>query len=142
MIRPMLLLATLTLLCGAARAEENVPWNRLCDLAAKYLDVCSDPKDVAKCRKKLDGIVEQRLLENESASEDSVMRSLMLDWAAGARAKIKKKEHGAVVQACFYFVIFQEKGYNMPGMIGSEMTDKVVREISEFLEGEIQKAGK
>jgi len=114
----------------------------LCGLAAKYLDVCAQPQDVAKCQKKLRSIVEQRLQESETASEDAVMRSLMLDWAAGARKQIKKKEHGAIVQACYYFTVFQEKGYNMPGMIGSEMTDKVVQEISEFLEGEIAKGKK
>lgn len=142
MMRPTIVLATLILLCSGARAADEVPWDRLCNLAAKYLEVCSDPKEVAKCDKKFRARVEQRLLENDSASEDGVMRSMMLDWAAGARNKIKKKDHDAVVQACFYFTVFREKGYDMPGMIGSEMTDKVVREISEFLEGEIAKGKK
>jgi len=142
MIRPTLILATLILLCAGARAADQVPWDCLCDLAAKYLEVCAEPKDVAKCDKKFRSLVEQRLLENDSASEDGVMRSLMLDWAAGARNKIKKKERDAVIQACYYFTIFRDKGYDMPGMIGKEMTDKVVREISEFLEGEIAKGKK
>lgn len=143
MIRRTLLAITAALFCASMNAADyEVPWGRLRDIAAKYLETCVDPKDVAKRQKKFNSLVEQRLSESDSASEDGVMRSMMVDWAAGAKGKIKKKERDAVTQACFYFVVFYDKGYDIPQLIRAEMTEKVVGEIIEHLEGEIAKGKK
>lgn len=143
MNRRHLVLAAVLLCCAFSQAAEyEVPWGKMRELAAKYLDSCVDPKEVAKRHKKFRSVVEQRLSESDSANEDGVMRSLMIDWAAGAKNRLKKKERDATIQACYYFVTFYDKGYDIPQLIRAEMTESVVAEIFEFLEAEIAKGGK
>lgn len=139
-----LALAAILILIGSSSSAFTYepPWAQLRDIAARYLDTCVEKKDIEKRHKKFRSVVEGRLSENDSLSEDGVMRSVMLDWAAGAKNKIKKKERDAIVQACYYFVVFYDKGYDIPQLIRAELTEKVVAEIIEYLDAEIAKGKK
>jgi hypothetical protein len=130
--------------CLQARdsGEPDVPWDKLRDTASRYLDACCTPKTVQSMEKKLKQRVEQRMQDNDTYSEDTCMRSFMLDWAASNEGNLKKKEKEAVTQACFYFVTFIDKGYLIPQQIRSRLTPDVVKEILDHLEGEIAKAKK
>ena len=128
--------------CAHAReeGEPDVPWDKLRDTASRYLDACCTPKQVKDMTKKLKQRVEQRMQDNDDVSEDTCMRSFMLDWAASNEGNLKKKEKEAVQQACFYFMTFIDKGYLIPQQIRSRLTPDVVKEILDHLEGEIAKA--
>lgn len=122
--------------------EPDVPWDKLHDTAKRYLDACSTPKIVQGMEKKLKQRVQQRMQDNDDLSEDTCMRSFMLDWAASNEGSIKRKEKEAVTQACFYFMTFVDKGYLIPQQIRSRLTPDVVKEILDHLESEIAKSGK
>lgn len=130
---------SLTVFC--ARAEEDtIPWPKLRELAVQYNERCADKKQLEKHIKKLQGVVEQRMIENDSMSEDNILRSVMLDWAASNSKKIVKRDPSCIAQACHFFTVFVDKGYVMPSMIRSELTPKVIDEIMEFLEKKIAEA--
>ena len=127
-------------LAAAQCAEEySIPWDTLKDAAQRYLAACVSAKTQAKMARKFKDRVEQRV-QDTGWEEDTAMRTIMLDWAAGNRGKLERKEPEAVAQACFYLVVFLDKGYFVPSQIRSSLTPKVVNEILEFLEKEI-KAG-
>jgi hypothetical protein len=134
--------ATLLFMCLSVRAENEpeIPWDKLRDTANRYLDACTAPKDVENMRKKFKQRIQQRMQDSDTLGEDSIMRALMLDWAAGNTGKIKRKERDAVTQACFYFVTFIDKGFLVPVQIREQLTPDALKEIFEHLEGEITKA--
>jgi hypothetical protein len=128
----------LMLFAGATIAEEyQIPWTKLREVAQRYLEACVEPKEVKSMVKKLRQRVEQRMQDDDTLSEDVIMRSMMLDWAAGNQRRIERKEKDAVRQACYYFVVFHDKGYNIPAVISGQLTEENVREISEYLEEQI-----
>jgi len=125
---------------GAQCGEEyQIPWDKLRDTARRYLDACVSPKAQAKMAKRLKDRTEQRV-EDSGWDEDTAMRTIMLDWAAGNRGKLECKEPEAMAQACHFLVVFVDKGYLIPGQMRASMTPKVVDELLEYLEKEI-KAG-
>ncbi len=140
--RLLFLTVTATLLALPLRAESepDIPWGKLQDTANRYLEACSTPKDVASMTKKLRQRVQQRTQDSETLSEDSIMRALMIDWAASNIGKIKRKERETVTQACFYFVTFIDKGFLVPQQIRMQLTPETQKEIFDHLEGEIAKA--
>lgn len=133
--------ALLLLLAPVGRCgdEYQVPWDKLRDTAQRYLEACVKPETRAKMAKKLKDCTEQRMTDS-GWDEDTCMRTIMLDWAAGNQGKLKRKEPKAIAQACFYFVTFRDKGYFIPGQIRAALTEDAVDEIFKHLEGEI-KAG-
>lgn len=122
--------------------EPDVPWEKLRDTAQRYLDACCPPSTTQRMSKKMQQVVDQRMRDNDTLSEDVCMRSIMLDWAAGNEGNLKRKEKDAVEQACFYFVNFYDKGYDVPQQIRAKLTHETVKEILDHLEGEIARAGK
>jgi len=134
--------AGVVLLAASAQCKEDyqIPWDKLKDTAQRYLEACVKPETRAKMAKKLKDRTEQKM-QDSGWDEDTCMRTIMLDWAAGNRGSLERKEPKAIAQACYYFVVFTDKGYFIPGMIRSSLTPKVVDEILEHLEKET-KAGK
>jgi len=132
---------TLFLLASLARCGEEyqIPWDRLKDAAQRYLDACVRPETRAKMARKFKDRTEQRV-QDTGWDEDTAMRTIMLDWAAGNRGKLERKEPQAVTQACFYSVTVLDRGYFVPGQIREALTPKVVAEILEYLAKEA-KAG-
>jgi hypothetical protein len=131
----------MALLAGAAQCAETfqIPWDKLKDTSQRYLNACVETKTAAKMAKKFKERVEQKI-QDSGWDEDTCMRTIMLDWAAGSRGDLQKKEPKTVAQACFYFVVFMDKGYFIPGQIRDSLTQDAVKEILEHLEQEI-KAG-
>lgn len=126
----------------AARAESEyqIPYQRLRDAAQKYLDACVSPKDVAKMEKKLKDRVDTRV-QDQGVDRERAAREIMLDWAADNRGKLEKKDSKAIAQACFYFVIFVDRNYLMPGHIRSALDEDTCNKIIDHLEKEAAKGG-
>lgn len=137
-MRPLLAILTLcTAFCFTARAEQTsseVPWPRLRELASQYNQKVADKAFLEKYAKKVNGMVQQRLFENNSLSEDGVLRSIMLDWAASNSDKIVQRDEETIAQACYFLVIFVDKRYVLPIPVREELTPGVVSEIMGFLE--------
>jgi len=121
--------------------EYRIPWDQLKDSAQRYLAACVRPETRTKMAKKFKNNVEQRV-QDTGWDEDTAMRTLMLDWAAGNRGKLERKEPESVAQACFYFVAFLDKGYDVPGQIRESLTSKTVAEILDYLEKEVKTGAK
>ncbi len=131
----------LAVLMSCSAWAEDVPWQKLRDTSDRYLEACVPASDVQSMKKKLTQRVQQRLSDNDALVEDNIMRDLMLDWAFANEGRIKKREKDAVKQACLYFVLFHDKGWNMPAQIRDQMTPGNVKDILEYLDKEIA-AGK
>ncbi|MGD0088694.1 MAG: hypothetical protein ABSE73_02135 [Planctomycetota bacterium] len=135
-----LLLVTILSPVVLAAGKEEVPWDRLRDLAGRYLAACSSPKTVKALNRKLKQRVAQRVADSNVLDEDSALRSLMLDWAADNESAITSKGAKAVTQACVYLVTFLDKGYTLPEQVRTRLNPDAVREIIEYMEGEIAAA--
>jgi hypothetical protein len=122
---------------SAQDVSEDVPWRELRELAFKYNQRVSEKAFLEKYAKTINGMVQQRLLENNSLNEDAVLRSIMLDWAAGNSDKIVEREEQAITQACYFLVIFVDKDYVLPAPVRAELTPGVVGEIKNYLERRI-----
>src|SRR5262245_29476675 len=107
-IRFQLIALSIAIAASTVRAESepDIPWGKLRDTASRYLDACSSAKETIAMTKRLKQRVQQRLQDSETLGEDSIMRSIMLDWAASNIGKLKRKERETIAQACFYFVTF------------------------------------
>jgi hypothetical protein len=128
-------------LCGSVSAYE-VPWQRLRDSADAYLQTCVSKSDAQSLASKLTSRVNQKLSDNPDNSEDVAMRNIMLDWAVGATGDLTKKKPDAVRQACYYFLIFHDKGFDVPRQIRDQLTEGNVKEIIQYLDDEVAKAKK
>lgn len=126
----------------AARAESEyqIPYQRIRAAAQKYLDACVSPKDVAKMEKKLKDRVDTRV-QDQGVDRERAAREIMLDWAADNRSKLEKKDPKAVAQACFYFVIFIDRNYLMPGALRAELDEDTCNKIIDHLEKEAARGG-
>jgi hypothetical protein len=138
-IKPLLLVTILSPAVLAA-GEEEVPWDKLRDLAGRYLAACSSPETVKRLNRKLRQRVAQRVADNNALDEDSALRSLMLDWAASNEEAIRSREAKAVTQACVYLITFLDKGYTLPEQVRTRLNPDVAREIMQYMEGEIAAA--
>jgi len=123
--------------CSAQGAEE-LPWNDLKAACEKFLSAYASPKDMQKMDKYLKSRVEDRI-KDAGVDEDTAMRSIMLDWAAGNAARLEKKERESLKQACFYFARFIEKGCLIPGQMRERLTPEKARELIQYLEEEAGK---
>jgi hypothetical protein len=138
-----LLIVLISIACSAGARESgepDVPWDKLRDTAKRYLDACVGESTVNSMERKLKQRVDQRMQDNDTFSEDTIMRSIMLDWIASNEGSIKKKDKEAVTLACFYFMTFVDRGYQVPQQIRTRLTPDVVKEILDHLESEIAKA--
>ncbi len=128
-------------LCVSAHAYD-VPWQQLHDSAEAYLNTCVSKSEVDSMASKLRSRVNQKISDNSDLSEDIAMRNIMLDWAAGATKSIAHKEVPAVKQACYYFLIFHEKGFDVPRQIRDLLTAGNVKEMIEYLDDAVAKQKK
>jgi hypothetical protein len=138
-IQPLLLVAFFSPAVLAAD-EEEVPWDSLRDMAGRYIAVCSTPETVKALNKKLKQSVAQRVADNGDLDEDSALRSMMLDWAAGNEDAIKRRDTKALTQSCVYLLTFLNKGYTLPEQVRTRLTPDAVRAILQSMESEIAAA--
>jgi hypothetical protein len=123
-------------------AEYDIPFQQIRDTCNEYLEKCVDQSEVQQLKSKLNRRVKQRVSDNPDQSDDVAMRSIMLDWAAGASNDLDKRKPDAVKQACCYFVISYEKGFEVPHQIRAQLTPENVKDILDYLNEEIAKVAK
>jgi len=121
----------------AAGEEQEVPWDRLLDVAGRYLAACSTPEKVKALNRKLKQRVEQRIADNSDLNEDNALRSLVLDWAAGNEDAVTRRDSEAVTQACVFLTVFQHKKHTLPESVRTRLTPEAVRGMTQCMKGEI-----
>ncbi len=136
------LLALAALLASAqvarAGAEEQLPWAEIKSACGRFLDTFSSAKELAAMQKKLKQQVQTKV-QDRGIDEDQAMRDIMLDWAAGNQKRLETKERQAIKQACFFFVQFIEKGYQIPGQMRDRITVESAQKLIAHLEKEVAK---
>jgi hypothetical protein len=135
----LLSLVVTSVVLSASVSAYDVPWQRLRDSADAYLQHCVSKSESDSLASKLNSRVRQKLSDNPDASEDVAMRNIMLDWAAGATGDLAHKKADAVNQACYYFVVFHDKGFDVPHQIRSQLSEGNVKEIMQYLDDEVAK---
>lgn len=116
----------------------TVPMGEIRQACDKYLTSCVSPKEIKKMEKKLRDQVETKVAD-QNLSEDTAMRHIMLDWAAGNAKSLESRNPATVKQACFYFVRFYDNGYQIPGQIRERLTPENARKLIDWLETEAQR---
>jgi hypothetical protein len=136
-------LTSAALAAGKDKAPEyEIPFEQIRDTCNEYLEKCVEKTEVQQLKSKLDRRVKQRVSDNPDQSDDVAMRSIMLDWAASASGDLDKRKPDAVKQACCYFVISFEKGFDVPHQIRAQLTQENVKDILDYLNEEIAKVAK
>ncbi len=124
----------------SGKSTYQIPYQELKAAAQAYLAAACPPKRQRYMIKKLKDSVEQKLLDNAHLSEDSAMRSIMLDWAADNQKHIRRKESKAVFQACYFFIIFTDKGFELSWQFREALDEEACTEILKYLREETAKA--
>jgi hypothetical protein len=119
----------------------TIPWDTIKVAAQRYLDTCVSAKDKETLRKQLKSRTEDKV-HDTGWSEDTAMRVIMLDWAADHAGELRKKKPKAIAQACYYFVIFRDKSYDIPLQIRERLDKKDVDDMLKHLNDEADKAAK
>jgi hypothetical protein len=135
-----ILMAGLMLTSSAVFAQSNsdLPMGEIRQACAKYLSTNASRNEIQKMEKKLKEQVETKI-SDANLDEDTAMRHIMLDWAAGNAKSLESRDPKIVKQACFYFIRFYDRGYDVPGQISSRLTPKSCRELIDWLETEAGK---
>lgn len=137
-------MATLAIMLMACAAAQDSPtrgpdYDRIAASCRQYLETFSSKADVEAMTRRLDSRVEDRVASSRQ-SNDTAAREIMLDWAADNRKKLEKKDRKLMIQACFYFVTFHERGYLIPKYLREELTPETVNKLCDFLDSEVDAA--
>ena len=121
-----------------AASNSGIPMGEIRQACEKYLDAYATAKDVKKMAKKLRDRIDTKV-EDQGIDEDTAMRHIMLDWAAGNAKRLESREAKTIKQACFYFIRFHDKGYQIPGQLREQLTAENSRKLIDWLETEAGK---
>lgn len=121
-----------------AQTGEGLPMREIRQACEHYLNAYANRSEIQKMDKKLKDQVETKA-NDSNMDEDTAMRHIMLDWAAGNAKSLESRNAKTVKQACFYFIRFYDKGYDVPGQIRERLTPKSCRELISWLETEALK---
>lgn len=128
---------------SVAIAEEGIaqpiPLKEIRAACLEYLAAFATGKEVQAMEKRLAMQVETKVADS-GMDEDRAMREIMLDWAAGNSQKLEQGDRQTMVQACFYFAKFIQKGYDVPNQIRSRLTPDESQKFISWLKSEAQKA--
>lgn len=122
----------------SAQSDSNLPMGEIRNACQHYLNTNATRSEIQKMEKKLRDQVETKVTDG-NLDEDTAMRHIMLDWAAGNAKSLESKEARTVKQACFYFIRFADKGYDVPGQIRARLTPENSRKLIDWLETETGK---
>ena len=130
------------LLSGFAANAYEIPFGQLRETCDKFLKTCVETSVSDQIAKKLASRVRQRLADNPDQADDVAMRSIMLDWAAGASKDLENRKPDAVNMACYYFTIFYDKGFDIPHQIRDQLDEATVTDILGYLNERIDETNK
>lgn len=115
----MMLVAAMML--SASVSAKDLPYQDMRDACSNYLSAYADQKQMNSMKKKLMDQVDTKR-SDEGSSEEEAMAKILLDWAAGNAKRLENKDRAAMIQASYYFVLFVDKGYKVPGVMEERMT--------------------
>lgn len=121
-----------------AGASEELPYAEMKSACQKFLSAFATAKDLKSMESKLRTQVETKM-SDQGMDEDRAMREIMLDWATSASKRLESKERTAITQACFFFIKFIDRGYQIPGQIRERLTMEKARKLIEYLDSETNK---
>jgi hypothetical protein len=113
--------------------EYQIPYQELREASVSYMESNCTKDEIKKFDDKLDELIAQKLEDNTHLQEDAAMRIIVLDWIAGNREYLRKKEKTAITQACFYFVRFIDKKYPLPSQFSQQLDEKTCNEIINYM---------
>ena len=139
-ITSLMMLVAAMLLTSTVSAKD-LPYTELRNACASYLSATADQKQMASMKKKLMDSVETKRAD-DGGTEEEAMAKILLDWAAGNAKRLENKDRAAMIQASYYFVLFVDKGYSVPGVMEERMTAGNMQKWIAWLNDEAAKGGK
>ena len=121
-----------------AQTSDGIPMGEIRQACEHYLNAYANRSEIQRMDKKLKDQVATKA-SDANLDEDTAMRHIMLDWAAGNAKSLESRDAKTVKQACFYFVRFYDKGYDVPGQIRERLNPQNSRELINWLETEALK---
>ncbi len=128
---------TLMILCSSMRiqAQENRPYSELRVATERYLNVFSTKNDLDSISKKLKNRIES-IREDGGVTEEDAMGSFLLGWGMSNQSKLEQKDRPTMIQFCYYFIQFMEKGYRIPEMMEYRMPAQKMKQLISWLNRE------
>ncbi|MCZ7645085.1 MAG: hypothetical protein M5U26_07340 [Planctomycetota bacterium] len=134
-------LAAWCMLAGAAAwgEEDDLQWPEMDAACDKYLNAFATPKELEKMDRRFKSRVQSKVESNPAMSDDRASREIMFDWAFDNEGKIRGKEPKTILQACYYFHIFRQRNYSLPGQLRSRLNRENVQEMIDYLNEQVAK---
>jgi hypothetical protein len=117
----------------AVWAEGQKTVRLACEKFIKKFEGCGQQ---ARWQKRIEARVRQRLVDRGTADDAAELQSIALDWASDNEGAIRSRDKGVMLEACFWFLLFIEKGVPPP----PAMRDRVTRENFETMARELDSA--
>ena len=136
----MMVAFTMMLSLSNASAKD-LPYTDMRNACKNYLNAVASPKDLNAMGKKLMVQVETKQAD-QGSTEEEAMSQILLDWAAGNAKRLEAKDKATMIQASYYFVLFVDKGYSVPGVMEERMTVGNMTKWINWLNEEAAKNGK
>ena len=135
----MLLLFLSTASFSGEVVAYRIPYERLRNAADLYLKACCTSDEMKQMERRWKRRVDQKMLDNSNLREETAMSMIVLDWVADNKERFRKKDKPTIVQACFYFVQFVDKKYDLPFQFRDELNEKACEEVINYIETEANK---
>lgn len=136
MRKQLIMIVALVMAISVAMAEEakkqEIPWADIKDACNAFLERCSSKEETKAILSRL-YVNAKTKMDDQGIDEDRALREIMLDWAAGNSAAASNKERKAMVHASVYFILFVDKGYDVPWQIRDRLTPENVDGLIKFL---------
>ena len=120
---------------ASASAQENRPYGELRVATERYLNVFSTKNDLDSISKKLKNRIES-IREDGGVTEEDAMGSFLLGWGMSNQSKLEQKDRPTMIQFCYYFIQFMEKGYRIPEMMEYRMPAQKMNQLISWLNHE------
>ena len=128
-------------LSNARTDATDLPYTEMRAASLRYLRTCATPSVLAGLQKKLINQVETLMSDCGDSEEEATCKTLFA-WAFSNQSKIEMREHEAMVQFCYYFIVFREKHFAIPKLLTDRLSPEKMRAVISWLNSETEKNGK
>ena len=134
---PLCFMLSLTIWgANTSYGQEVRPYGEMKVASEKYLSLYSSENDLATLRMKLTNRIES-MKDDSGLTEEDAMGNFLLAWGLSNRNKLEQKDRPTMIQFCYYFVLFMEKGYRIPSMMECRMTPDKMQQLIQWLNSEV-----
>ena len=105
----------------------------------KFTGVGTEPR----WRKKILARAAQRIVDKGGASNEAAeLQAMALDWAADHEGALRSRDRGAMLDGCYWLLLFREKGVPPPPAMRERITRQNFQQLAAELDQAVQDEGR